>query len=93
MYNHPPDEMLLCTHVNDFFLSATSLSLQVARLFYDNYTMIIVCLMIVNSSLLGLLLVLILFGIEMLVKCIFPRLLLSTVCLSKNLLASCAVRI
>ncbi len=27
IYNHPPDEMLCCTHVDDFLLSATSLSL------------------------------------------------------------------
>ncbi len=37
MYNHPPDEMLLCPHVNVFLLSATSLSL--ARRFYAHYSL------------------------------------------------------
>jgi hypothetical protein len=37
MYNNPPDEMPLCTHVDDFILSSTSLSL--ARQFYAHYSL------------------------------------------------------
>jgi hypothetical protein len=78
MYNHPPDEMLLCTHVNDFLLSATSLSL--ARRFYAHYSLCHDGKFFTAGTFVGL---------EMPVKCIFPRLLLSIVCLSKNLQVSC----
>jgi hypothetical protein len=37
MYHHPPDDMLLCTHVDDFLLAATSVSL--ALRFYTHYSL------------------------------------------------------
>ena len=37
MYHHPPDDLLLCTHVDDFLLTATSASL--ALHFHTHYSL------------------------------------------------------
>ncbi len=72
MYHHPPDHMLLCTHVDDFRLASSILCL--AQLIIDCimiFILIIACIMIANSLLLELLLVLTLSGIVMPVKCMY----------------------
>jgi hypothetical protein len=83
----PPDKMFLCTHVDDFYFQL------LLNLVHRDCMLIRVCLMIANSSMPELLLVLILFGIEMPIKCIYFKLLVLIVCLSKNLQVSCDVRI
>ena len=91
MYYHPPDEMYLCTHVDDFLLSATTTVVQ--HPLHGGFMLIMLSLMIANSFLPALLLDLIFFETMMLVKCFYHRLLLLIVCLSKNLRASCAEKI
>ncbi len=53
MFNNPPDEIFVCTHVNDFYPQLLLCILQ------GDFMLIIVCRMIVNFSMPGLLLVLI----------------------------------
>jgi hypothetical protein len=52
MYNHFPDEMLLCTHVNDFLLSANNVSL--ARRFYAHYSLSHACKFVIAGTFVGL---------------------------------------
>ena len=52
MYYHPPDEMYLCTHVDDFLLSATTTPL--ARRFYAHYALSFDCKFFLASTFVGL---------------------------------------
>jgi hypothetical protein len=52
MYYHPPDEMLLCTHVDDFLLSATTGPL--ARRFYAHYSLSHDCKFFVAGTYVGI---------------------------------------
>jgi hypothetical protein len=52
IYYHPPDEMLLCTHVDDFLLSATTSSL--ARRFYAHYSLSHDCKFFVARTYVGI---------------------------------------
>ena len=83
--HHPPDDMLLCTYIDDFLLAASNLCL--AR----SFVLLIACIMISKSLLLELLLVLTFSGIVISVKFICLMLLLLIVCLSKNLRESFVV--
>jgi hypothetical protein len=74
MYNHPPDEMLLCTHVDDFLLSATTLSL--ARRFYSHYSLSHDCKFVIARNFVGVDILRDRVFIEMLGKCIYLRLFL-----------------
>ncbi len=52
MYNHPPDEMLLCTHVDDILLSATTVSL--ARRFYAHCSLSHDCRFLIAGTFVGI---------------------------------------
>ena len=52
MYHHPPDEMLLCTHVDDFLLSATSFTL--AKRLYAHYSLHHDCKFFIAGTFVGI---------------------------------------
>ena len=52
MYHHPPDDMLLCTHVDDFLLAASSLSL--ARRFHTHYSLHHDCKFFIAGTFVGI---------------------------------------
>jgi len=52
MYYHPPDEMYLCTHVDDFLLSATTTPL--AQRFHAHYALSYACKFFLARTFVGL---------------------------------------
>ena len=52
MYHNPPDEMFLCTHVDDFLLAATSLSL--AKRFHAHYSLHHDCKFFIAGTFVGM---------------------------------------
>jgi hypothetical protein len=87
MYNHPPDAMLLGTHVHDFLLSDTALSL--ARLLYAHLSLSHDCKVFTAGTFVGLDIIWDRDASNMYLS----RLLSLIVCLSKNLQVSCNMRI
>ena len=52
MYHHPPDEMLLCTHVDDFLLASSSLAL--AKRFRAHYSLHHDCKFFIAGTFVGI---------------------------------------
>ena len=85
MYHPPPDDMLLCTHVDDFLLAASSLCLS--RRFHTHYSLHHDCEFFSAGTFVGIDII----RDRDALKCIRLRLLSLIVCLSKNSGVSCVV--